>query len=208
MVKAEDTSWEFYIPQDYANVTNFYQQKLTSLNWIQVPPVGAGGIGQGECGDTDCGGSGYSFPPGITPMPTATIDPRNENHLSFTMPDGNEIDLTIIPHQNGAILYVDETLKNVESAGLPKDIPIYPGATVQMITPGMVNFQVNADLNTIENYYIDQLKAAGWTPDGNPIEAAGSYLQNWTKGNQSVQITLVPSGDSIYLTINCSSCMP
>jgi hypothetical protein len=72
------------------------------------------------------------------------------------MPDGNIIDLTITPHQNGTILGVDLILKNIQSAGLPQDLPIYPGTVVQIITPGSAEFQVNADMQTIEKYYVDK----------------------------------------------------
>lgn len=201
MVRAEDTSWEFYVPQDYTAVTNFYKQQMASLNWKQAPVIGAGG-GQGSCGG-DCGGS-PSFPAGA--MPTATIDYRNENDLSFTMPDGNVIELTITPHQNGTILNVDLTLNNIASAGLPQDVPIYPGAVVQIITPGSAEFQVSADLKTIENYYIDQLKAAGWSPSANTIEVSGSYIQEWTKGDQKINITLVTSDANTMLMIDCPTC--
>ena len=200
MVKAEDTSWEFYIPQDYTAVTNFYTQQMASLNW--KPVQGGGAAGQGSCG-TDCGGS-PSFPAGA--MPTATIDYRNENDLFFTMPDGNIIELTIDPHQNGTILHVDLTLKNIASAGLPQDVPIYPGATVQIITPGSVEFQVKADMRTLEDYYNQQLTAAGWTPDGSPIEVSGSYIQNWKKGTQKITITLVTSDAYTMLMIDCPTC--
>ena len=203
MVSAEDTSWEFYIPQDYAGVTSFYTQKLSAMNWKQAPENGAGG--QGSCGGTDCGGS-TTLPAGA--KPTATIDYRNEKDLSFTMPDGNVIDLTIRPHQDGTILNVDLTLKNTASAGLPQDVPIYPGATVQLITPGTAEFQTNADLKTVENFYIQQLKTAGWSQDGDPIDASGSYLQNWAKGDQKITIMLVPSGENTILNIECSTCNP
>jgi hypothetical protein len=203
MVKAEDTSWEFYVPQDYVDVTSFYTQKLAAMNWKQAPVNGAGD--QGSCGGSDCGGN-TTFPAGA--MPTATIDTRNENNLSYSMPDGNVIDLTILPHQNGTILHVDLTMKNIASAGLPQDVPIYPGATVQLITPGNAVFQVGTDMNTIESYYIQQLKAAGWSPDGDSIEATGSYLQNWKKGNQKITIMLVPSGANTTLNIDCPTCNP
>jgi hypothetical protein len=204
MVDAGDTSWEFYIPEPYTDVTSFYNQKLASLNWKSAPGMGAGGLG--GCG-SDCGSVQASYPPGTTPMPTATTDYRNSNELSFTMPDGNEIDLTITPHQNATLLDVEETLKNVESAGLPKDVPIYPGAVVQMVAPGTVEFQVNADMKTIENYYSEQLKAAGWAPE-NPFETSGSYNQEWSKGDQKISIALVASGQTTNLVIDCESCNP
>jgi hypothetical protein len=200
MVKAEETAWELYIPQDYAEITNWYTQKLSSMRWKEAPtpePV------LGSCGGTDCG-ENTTFPAGA--MPTATMDPRHSNELSFSMPDGNSIDLTITPHQNGTILDVVLILKNIQSAGLPQDVPVYPGAVVQTITPGSAEFQISADLQTVENYYDQHLAAAGWSADGAPNEASGNYLQNWKKGDQKISITLVPSGANTALVIECSTC--
>ena len=203
MVSASDSSWEFYIPQDYATVTNFYNVQMASLNWKQTPGSGIGAGGQGSCGVTDCGGN-TTFPAGA--MPTATIDYRNENDLSYTMPDGNLVELNITPHADGTILYVNLTLNNVASAGLPQDVPIYPGATPQIITSGSAEFQVNADLKTIEDYYNQQLPAAGWSPSGSPINISGSYMQDWKKGDQKITITLVTSDATIMLMIECPTC--
>ncbi len=203
MISASDSSWEFYIPQDYAAVTNFFNQQMNALKWKAVPGLGAGAVG--SCGDTDCGGSS-SLPAGA--LPTATIDARQSNQLSFTMADGNEIDLIVDPHQDGTILTVDLTLKNVASAGLPQDVPIYPGATAQLIAPGTAEFQTNADMKTLEDYYNQQLSAAGWSPDGSPMEASGTYLQNWTKGSQKITITLGVSDSNTMLMIDCSTCNP
>ncbi len=205
MISAEDSSWEFYIPQDYSAVTNFYKGQMASINWKQTPGSGNGAGAQGSCGDADCGGN-PTFPAGA--MPTATIDTRNENNLSFTMPDGNVVDLIITPHTDGTILNVDLTLKNIASAGLPQGVPIYPGATAQIIIPGSAEFQVNADMKTLEDYYNQQLPSAGWAPDGSPMEVSGSYIQNWTKGNQKITISLVTSDSNTMLMINCPSCNP
>jgi hypothetical protein len=203
MVQASDSSWEFYIPQDYSAVTNFYKQQMAAMNWQGAPVVGAGVMG--GCGDTDCGGS-TTFPAGA--LPTATIDYRNENDLSYSMPDGNVVALSITPHANGTILNVDLTLKNVASAGLPPDVPIYPGATPQLITPGSAEFQVSGDLKAIEDFYNQQLTAAGWAPDGSPMEASGTFIQNWTKGDQKISITLATSDANTMLMIDCSTCNP
>jgi hypothetical protein len=202
MVKAQATSWELYIPQDYAVVTNNYTKNLTSMNWKQaatsVPVLGS-------CGEIDCGSGEAALPAGA--KPTATVDPRQSNELSFSMPDGNLIELTITPHQNGTIMDINLILKNIQSAGLPQDVPIYPGALVQTIAPGSAEFQINTDMKTIENYYIDKLNAAGWAADGAPREASGSYLQNWKKGDQNISITLVPSGTNTGLVIVCPTCL-
>lgn len=200
MVEAEESSWQFYIPQDYTDVTNFYIQKLSSMNWKLAPtpePM------EGGCGGTDCGGNN-SFP--TDAMPTATFDFRNSNDLSFTMPDGNVLELNIAPHQNGTIMYVDLTLKNIKSAGLPKDLPIYPCAVVQLITPGSAGFLVSTDMSTVENYYIDQMKAAGWTPNGTSYEDSNSFMEEWTKGDQTISIGLSTDGNNTDLSINCTGC--
>jgi hypothetical protein len=91
---------------------------------------------------------------------------------------------------------------------LPQDVPIYPGAQVQIIAPGSAEFQINADMKTIEDFYIEKLNAAGWAADGDPKQASGSYLQNWKKGNQNISITLVPSGTNTGLVIVCPTCNP
>jgi hypothetical protein len=182
-------------------VTNFYKQQMSSLNWKANPTPAPM---EGGCGDTDCGGPGSTSP--AEAMPTATIDFRPENDLPFTMPDGNEIELHITPHTNGTILYVELTLKNLDSAGLPQDVPIYPGAEVQIITPGNASFTVNTNLNTIAYYYTNQLKAAGWTPGMSTVEGSSSYLQDWTKGDQAISVSLVASGENTMLDINCSTC--
>ena len=171
MVKAEETSWQLYIPQDSNETTNWYTQKLSSMKWKEASTLETM---PGSCGGTDCG-ENATFPPGA--MPTATMDPRQTNELSFSMPDGNIIDLTITPHQNGTILDVVLLLKNIASAGLPQDVPIYPGALVQIITLGSAEFQIEADMQTVEKYYDQHLTSSGWAADGAPNEASGNYLQ-------------------------------
>jgi hypothetical protein len=179
---------------------------MAALKWKPAQGVGAGASGgQGSCGGSDCGGN-TSFPAGA--LPTATIDIRNEKDLSFNMPDGNVVGLTVIPHTDGTILYVDLTLNNIASAGLPKDVPIYPGAVVQMINPGQAEFQINANIKLIENYYYQKLINAGWVPAGTPMEVSGTFMEDWIKGNQKITITLVPSEPNIMLMIDCPTCVP
>jgi hypothetical protein len=79
---------------------------------------------------------------------------------------------------------------------------------VQIITPGSAEFQVNADIKTLEDYYNKQLTAAGWAPSDSSVEASGSYIQDWTKGDQKITISLVTSDSNTMLGINCPSCNP
>ena len=203
LVDASDNYWQIYVPQDYLSVTNFYNQRSTSLQWAKGTRTE-----QGECGG-DCENSTSSFPAGVTPMPSPTPDPRRSNDLFYTMPDGNEIDLLINPHQNGTIIYVTVTLKNIASAGLPKDVPIYPGATVSQIETGMATFDVNADVATIENFYKTQLTAAGWTKGENSSVSSSAYFQDWQKAGQSISINVSSAGDNrSILIIICNTCSP
>lgn len=208
LIDASDISWNFYILQDYLAVYEFYVQKLAALKWQPgIPP----GSVEASCGDdSGCSGNGNKIcPAGAIPMPTPTIDSRQTKYLVYTMPDGNEINLTIRSHQDATILQVDLTLNSVGSAGLPKDVPIYPGAVVGLILPGIATFEVHADLTTIKNFYEEQLKAAGWTPDGNAVEVSGTYLQNWKKDGQSLSISVSSSGQNVNtLVITCTNCVP
>ena len=56
-------------------------------------------------------------------------------------------------------------------------MPIYPGALVQIITLGSAEFQIEADMQTVEKYYDQHLTSSGWAADGAPNEASGNYLQ-------------------------------
>jgi hypothetical protein len=211
LIDASDTSWEFYILQDYIAVIDFYTQKLAALNWQPDTAQGFLGTVEASCGDdSGCSGGGREVcPPGVIPMPTPTLDSRQSSHLVYVMPDGNGINLSIRPHQNATILNVELTFNTVQSAGLPQDVPIYQGASVVNITPGTATFQVNASLDTLKNFYEEQLITAGWVPDGLPIEASGTYLQNWKKGDQQISIIISPYLDNnSMLMINCSTCMP
>ncbi len=203
LVDASDNYWQVYVPQDYLTVTNFFNQRFSSLQWTKGTNTE-----QGSCGG-DCGNSSSSFPVGVTPMPSPTPDPRQSNDLFYTMPDGNQIDLLINPHQNGTIIYVTVTLKNIASAGLPKDVPIYPGATASQIETGMATFDVNADVATIENFYKTQLTAAGWTPGEYSSESSDAYYQDWQKAGQGISISVSSSGgNKSMLIIICSTCSP
>ena len=206
LTQASDTDWNFYVPQDYNAVAAFFAQKTASLNWKLKP--GSGPMG-GSCGGSDCGFQSMTFPAGVTPLPTATLDLRPEKDLEYILPDGNDVKLTITPHQNATILYIDLTLKNIASAGLPTGVPIYQGAVPQMIIPGTAGFEVPASYDTIKNFYLDQMQAAGWAISGTPIETTGAYIADWTKGNQALSITITANGDNdTYFTIACSSCKP
>jgi hypothetical protein len=208
LVDSSDIAWTFYIQQDYKAVELFYRQKLLALHWTTggpEPTVDA------SCGDPDpaaCEGNGArsACPAGLRPIPSPTFDPRHSIVIFYTMPDQNVVQLDIVPHGNATILYVDVTLKGLGSSGLPADIPIFPGAVLQMVVPGTVTYQIDAGLDTVRKFYEEQLKAGGWSPDGDAIEGSGSYLQAWKKGNQKITITIISTGTGSMLVLDCSTC--
>jgi hypothetical protein len=77
---------------------------------------------------------------------------------------------------------------------LPADIPIYPGATIQSSEPGSVTFMAGASFEAVKAFYEEKLTTAGWTVDGQPIEAEGAIIMNWKKGNQTIMISITAIG--------------
>jgi hypothetical protein len=206
LVNSSSMSWEFYILQDYKAVELFYRQKLPALQWTaDATPVPV----EASCGEVnpgDCEGGGSNCPAGVRPMPSPTFDSRKSIALLYTMPNNNEVELEIVPHGNATILYVDLTLKGLNSAGLPSDVPIYPGAVLTLVAPGTATFQIDASLDTVKMFYEDQMKAAGWTPDGKAIEISGSYMQSWMKGNQKITVSIMSIENGSMLLLDCPTC--
>jgi hypothetical protein len=187
--RAGDTSWNIYVAQDYAAVNSFYAK--ASSGWSKCSGFISGAM-EGECGG-DCGGP--NFPQGVTPMPAPTRDARPWKDYCWVLPDKNQVELTIAPHGDATLLVVDVTSLNASDADLPEGIQVYPGATIQNASPGMVMFQANASLEKVKAFYQDSLKAAGWSSNGEPVSSGKAVLMNWQKGNQTVMFTIGDIGN-------------
>ncbi len=181
LTNALDTTWDFLVDQDYAAVIAFYTKAAAS--WAQCP-----GFGQ-MAGEGDDGG-GSRFPPEASPMPAPTPDSRPAKELCGVLPSQNQVELYIVPHGEATLLHVYVTSLNASDSGLPAELPIYPGATIQSADPGVVTFQAGASLEAVKAFYQEQLTAAGWTSDGQPFESEGVSMMNWGKGSGSVMITV------------------
>jgi len=179
LTNALDTSWDFYIDQDFGTVTAFYTK--ASAGWA---PCSGGSFGEGD------DGGGRNFPPGVTPMPSPTRDPRPVESYCGVLPSQHQVDLYIRPHGDATLLHIYLTSLNLSEAGLPADVPLYPGAVIQSVKPGEVNFQTGTDLETVKNFYGEKLTAAGWTP-GDFSESKGISMKDWKKGNQTVTINII-----------------
>lgn len=205
LVYSSDTSWEFYVLQDYIAVEAFYKQKLLDLSWAAngvLPQVEA------SCGDDDpdCGGGGGGCPSGAGLLPTPTFDLRGKISLLYIMPDTNEVQIDIIPHGDATRLYVSLTIKALSSAGLPDDVPIYTGAVLQMANPGTVEYTINASVETVMTFYVNTLQEAGWAPESAAVDTPGMSVQNWSKGSQKLTVMITSYEDGSMLVLDCSTC--
>jgi hypothetical protein len=184
LTNSRNTTWDFFVDQDYAAVMAFYTQ--ASAGWAPCSGVSAG-EGEGDEG-------GPMFPPGATPMPTPTRDSRPAKELCGVLPSQNQVELYIVPHGEATLLHVYITSLNPSDSGLPAEIAIYPGAAIQSADPGMVTFQAGGGSDAVEGFYEEKLTAAGWTPEGQPMESEGVVMMNWKKGNESVMIVITALG--------------
>jgi hypothetical protein len=184
LTNASNTSWDFTIDQDFAAVIAFYAK--ASAGW--GPCSGPGGQGEGD------DGGGSTFPPGASPMPSPTRDSRPMKSYCWILPSQNQVELAIWPHGDATLLHVYLTSLNPSDSGLPADIPIYPGATIQSSEPGSVTFMAGASFEAVKAFYEEKLTTAGWTVDGQPIEAEGAIIMNWKKGNQTIMISITAIG--------------
>ncbi len=160
LTNAFDTTWDFLVDQDFAAVIAFYDK--ASADWA---PCSGFSAGEGEGDD-----GGPRFPPGATPMPTPTRDSRPAKELCGVLPSQNQVELYIVPHGEATLLHVYITSLNPSDSGLPAELPVYPGATIQSVDPGMVTFQAGAGSDAVKDFYEEKLTAAGWTPEGQPME--------------------------------------
>ncbi len=183
LTNASNRSWDLYIDQDYAALIAFYTK--ASAGWA---PCSGEMAGEGDDNE------GRKFPPGVTPMPSPTRDSRPAESYCWVLPSQHQVDLYITPHGDATLLNVYLTSLNVAEAGLPAGVLIYLGATIQNVTPGMVTFQAGASLETVKNFYVDKLTAAGWTFGGQSFESAELSMVTWKKGNQSTTITIAAMG--------------
>ncbi len=197
LTSASGTSWDFYIDQDYSAVMAFYTQ--SSASWGLCPGYFYGSV-EASCGDDDpdCGGTSSST---TCIMPTPTSDSRVWMSYCWIMSDKNQMDLTIAPHGNATILHITQTSLNADTASLPAGIQVYPGATIQSSTPGMVTFQAGASLATVQTFYEDSLAAAGWSSSGQPFAAGTAVLLNYQKGDQTIMITISDMGGNTCMVM-------
>jgi hypothetical protein len=208
IVYATDSTWEFYIPLEITVASEYYQQKAAMLNWKPGSvPEGTELVCSGDCLNQAV----PYYPPGITPVPTSTPDPRQAQVFFYTMVSGDEILLELQPQGEATLLNIIVTLKNVASAGLPNEVPIPAEATDMVIAPEMVRFTLSWDLDTTVKFYSDALFEAGWSSfAGYSLDTPTLYFQEWDKEEQSFRLNISTADATVkssMVSIQCIECI-
>jgi hypothetical protein len=193
------SSWDFFVSQDYSVLNSFYLN--ASKTWSNCAGY-LGGNPDASCGGDDCGGaSTLHLPAGAVSMPAPTQDSRVWKKYCWVLPDQNQVEMTIAPHGDNSLLFINVTSLNPATANLPAGITVYPGATIQSSEPNTVIFQAPVDLKTVKSFYEQSLTAGGWTSSGPMVETAESVLINWQKGNQTVMLSIAGMGGNNCMVI-------
>jgi hypothetical protein len=208
-VDATDSTWELYLPQEMDTAIKYYQQKAAVLNW---EPAKLPDTPVATCAGDCLTRAAPAYPPGVTPMPTSTPDPRQPQRLVYIMTGGDQLSLEFQPHQDATVLDITLTLHNVDSAGLPKELQVYPGATGLVIAPGLLRFTAPVVLPVAVQFYSDALLAAGWkVSSGYNLDTPQLYFQQWDKGQQALRLNISSPGSSSQtslVSIQCLQCTP
>ena len=204
-VDASSTQVDLFVRQDYAAVVAFYKRQQAALagqGWTQGTATSV----EASCGgDPGCGGSQqYNWPAGTNPIPWPTADPRGNTALMWISPDKDEYLIQISPDQQDTKLSVAITLKNPARAGLPADVPVYQGAVVQLVSPGMLSYQAPASMDAVTKFYDGALSAAGWQVE--PIQIPD--LKMWKKGALEISVMVQDVGPKASnVMISCTGCI-
>ncbi len=70
------------------------------------------------------------------------------------------------------------------------DVPVYPGAQQSLNTGDTMMYITNDDVDTVTRFYADALSAQGWTMTTDSSMAGVATIQTWTKGDQTLTLTI------------------
>lgn len=79
------------------------------------------------------------------------------------------------------------------AAGLPEDVPAYPGATDLIVMEGLASFSAPDDAATVANFYRTELAAQGWAKDSDD-DLGGMVTQVWSKDGRTLNL-MISSGE-------------
>lgn len=96
------------------------------------------------------------------------------------------------------------TIQPPEGAtGVPEDIPIYPGATDQVIMGALITFSSADPVENVAEFYRQEMPRQGWTAGEEGI-LGNIVTQEWIKGDRKASLMISPKdegGCSVMISI-------
>lgn len=89
------------------------------------------------------------------------------------------------------------------AAGLPEDVPLYPGATELFTMEELTTFSAADDVATVTDFYRTELAAQGWTNTSDE-SFGGAVSQAWTKEDRTLNLMITSKeegGTSVVITL-------
>jgi hypothetical protein len=147
-------------------------------------------------------------------LPASLYGPQDEGniHIDFQVkraeiePIQPEVETSQTTSTSSPTLAPDDPAGTSSDANLPADVPLYPDAAVLIAQPGVLIYQSAATVETINQFYIDQLTANGWQTEDPPFNSGGAYYQSWIKDDLQISISISPEDEGSMVTIACESC--
>ncbi len=176
-----------------AQVIDFYAKNLSAQGWT----------------------NDQELPTGEVNLPFTASFTKGERNISLhlTAGDPSGVDVTIMLIGGAAPSPTSEpgagptakpglqsTLEFTES-GLPKDVPLYPGATdLSSPAPEILRFQTDDTPDQVDKYYQEQMPLQNWS-SLSITNQQGTIIQVWTKDKRVVSVTIVPQGNKTIVMI-------
>ncbi len=91
---------------------------------------------------------------------------------------------------------VIEAPEGVAGPGLPDDIPLYPGARITYAMTGMASFEVEADIDDVMAYYMEEMVANGWDAGDSSGE-----MHTFSKNGRDAMLVFAEDGDTVTVTV-------
>jgi hypothetical protein len=88
-----------------------------------------------------------------------------------------------------------EPPEDAKSGGLPEDVPLHPDAQELTSMSGMTMFTVDSTVDDMAAYYAEQLAGAGWSEGEEGFSSEDAVMQNWVKGERTLQLTISAEDD-------------
>lgn len=80
------------------------------------------------------------------------------------------------------------------AAGVPEDIPLYPGATDQTIMGNLIMFSSADPVEDVAEFYRNEMPGQGWT-EGQESTLGNIVSQEWTKGDRKASLMISPKDE-------------